>query len=226
VESPKKIFQEIHCAEHRAPVSNGLKKRSANMSSLVTPTMTIMNEYQRRKELGDFGEIVVCEQLSENGYQSCTRIGGNNECYDVEAYKGGQKNLFSIKTRNHTTHTGALKEDPYNLFHNGKKGCDLYAKVQTALKSAHSQNAIPMWATVRVDAERQEYTIYYGRVADLKDKRYVPMSQNDRLWHHKLAENVFDPRINPEWSNVKKKILPTPSPSSRLQKPIQQPPLR
>jgi hypothetical protein len=171
----------------------------------------IMND-RRIKELGEFGEIVVCEHLRKNGYQSCTHIGGVNECYDAEAYKGGQKHLFSIKTRNHTTHTGALKEDDYNLFHNGKKGGDPNAKVRTALKIAHNQNAIPMWATVRVDAGRQEHTIYAGRVVDLKDKRYVPMGANDRLWHHKLAENVFDPRIKPEWSNVKKKILRTPLP--------------
>jgi hypothetical protein len=174
------------------------------------PTMSIMNEYQRRTQLGDFGEIVVCEQLSKNGYQNCTRIGGNNECYDVEAYKGGQKHLFAIKTRNHTTHTGDIKRDYYNLLFNGKKGGDPYAKVQTALKNAHSQNAISMWATVRVDAGRQQYTICYGRVADLEDKRFVPMDQKDLLWHDKLAKNVFDPRIKLEWSNVKKKILPTP----------------
>src|SRR4029077_9336712 len=34
-----------------------------------------------------------------------------------------------------------------------------------------------MWATVRVDAERQRYGICYGRIADLRDKRNTPMSQ-------------------------------------------------
>ena len=191
-------------------LDQGNRERLPTKVIIKKQGVIIMNDYQRIRELGEFGEIVVCEQLSKNGYQSCTRIGGNNECYDVEAYKGGQKHLFSIKTRNHTTHTGDLIKDYYNLFHNGKKGGDPYARVQTALKNAHSQNAISMWATVRVDAGRQEYTICYGRVTDLKDKRYVPMGPNDLLWHRKLAENVFDPRIKSEWSNVKKKILPSP----------------
>jgi hypothetical protein len=163
-----------------------------------------MNEYQRRNELGRLGEIVVCEQLTKNGWQNCTHIGGINKCYDAEAYKGGQKHLFSVKTRNHTTDKNDLKKNYYNLFHNPKKKSDPNAQVRIALEIAHSQNAIPMWATVRIDAGRQEYTVYYGRVSDLKDKRHVPMSPNDRLSHQKLVENVFDRRIKPEWSNVKR----------------------
>ena len=164
-----------------------------------------MNEYQRRKELGDFAELVVCEQLAKNGWQNCRLIGGFNPCYDIEAYKGGQEHLFSVKTRNHTTHTGDLKKDDYNLFHRRQKESDFHAVVKTALEIAHSQNAIPMWATATVDAGQQKYTICDGRVADLKGKRYGPMGPNDRLRHHKLAENVFDPSIKPEWSNVKRR---------------------
>src|SRR5215831_16552276 len=85
------------------------------------------------------------------------------------------------------------------------KESDFHAVVKTALEIAHSQNAIPMWATATVDAGQQKYTICDGRVPDLKDKRYVPMGPNDRLRHHKLAENVFDPSIKPEWSNVKRR---------------------
>ena len=164
-----------------------------------------MNEYQRRSELGRFGEIVVCEQLTKNGRQNCTHIGGINRCFDAEAYKSGQKHLFAVKTRNHTTDKNELKKDCYNLFYNKTKGGDPYAEVRIALGIAHSQNAIPMWAAVTVDARQQKYTIYYGRVADLPDKRYIPMSPSDRLRHHKLAEDVYDPRIDPNWSNVKRK---------------------
>jgi hypothetical protein len=47
--------------------------------------------------------------------------------------------------------------------------------------------------------------IYYGRVIDLPDKRYIPMGPSDRLKHLKLAQDELDPRINPMWSNVKLK---------------------
>jgi hypothetical protein len=164
-----------------------------------------MNEYQRRKEIGDYGEMVVCEQLAKSGWQNCTHIGGFNPCYDIEAYKGGQKHLFSVKARNHTRYTGEIKKDDYNLFHRKRKEDDFNAQVREGLRIAHNQNATPMWATVRVDAERQKYGICYGRVADLKDKRYAPMSPSAILSHDKLAWDVFDERIKPEWSNIRSK---------------------
>jgi len=163
-----------------------------------------MNEYRRRSELGRFGKIVVYEELANNGWQNCTHIGGI-KCFDIEAHKGGQKHLFHVETRNHTTDENDVKKNPYNLFHNKKKESDPNAEVKKALGIAISQNAIPMWATVRVDAGQQKYTICDGRVTDLPDQRSVPMGPNDILKHHKLGENVFDPRIKSEWSNVKRK---------------------
>ena len=77
--------------------------------------------------------------------------------------------------------------------------------VNAAFEIARGRSATPMWAAVRVDTARQRFDIYYGRVIDLPDKRYILMGPSDRLKHLKLAKDEFDPRINPMWSNVKRK---------------------
>jgi hypothetical protein len=161
-----------------------------------------MSENRRTSELGRFGETVVCERLAQNRY-SCNYLGGTNRCFDIEAYKDGQKFLFSVKTRNHTTYRGDIKQDYYNLFFSRKPG-DPYAVVNTAFEIARGRSATPMWAAVRVDTARQRFDIYYGRVIDLPDKRCIPMGPSDRLKHLKFTQDEFDSRIKPAWSNVKR----------------------
>src|SRR5262249_45872663 len=160
-----------------------------------------MVENRRRSELGRFGETVVCERFAQDGY-SCTYLGGANRCFDIEAYKDGQRLLISVKTRNHTTYTGDIKKDYYNLFFS-RNPRDRHAVVNAAFEIAQSRGAIPMWAAVRVDTASQRFDIYYGRVIDLADKRYIPMDPSDRFKHLKLAQDEFDPRIKAAWSNVK-----------------------
>jgi hypothetical protein len=89
--------------------------------------------------------------------------------------------------------------------------------VNAALEIARDRCAIPMWAAVRVDTVRQRFDIYYGRVIDLPDRRHVAMSPSDRLKHLKLAQDEFDARIKPAWSNVKKPELHSPGSSFDLQ---------
>jgi hypothetical protein len=140
------------------------------------------------------------------GRSGCRHLGGTNPCFDVEAYtKDGQKELWSVKTRNHTTCTGATKSDDYNLHCNGKPG-DPMAQVRAAEEIRRSQNAIPMYAAVTVDAPHQRYDVRLGRIDDLPNKRYIPMSLKARRERDKIiAENEFDSRIKPEWSNVRSK---------------------
>jgi len=164
----------------------------------------VMVENRRKTELGRFGETVACERLAQNGYSSCTYLGGTNRCFDIEAYKNGQKFLFSVKTRNHTTYTGDTKKDYYNLFFS-RNPSDPYAVVNAAFEIARGRSAIPMWTAVRVDTASQRFDIYYGRVIDLPDKRYIPMGPSDRLKHLKLAQDEFDRRIKAAWSNVRRK---------------------
>jgi hypothetical protein len=163
-----------------------------------------ITESQRRHQLGRYGELITLETLEQMGRSRCRHLGGTNPCFDIEAYnKDGQKELWSSKTRNHTTCTGATKNDDYNLLCNGKPG-DPMAQVREAEDIARSQNAVPMYAAVTVDAPRQRYDIRFGRIDDLPNKRYIPMGPRARLERDKIiAENEFDSRINPAWSNVR-----------------------
>jgi hypothetical protein len=159
---------------------------------------------QRRKsELGRFGETVVAEHLAESGYK-CVSLGGYFPCFDIEASRNTQQHLISVKTRNHTTDKNLEKTDCYNLFYPKNKGGEPDAIVRVAAEIAQARNAIQMWAAVRVDVERQMYDIYWGFVDDLENKKQIPMSPSDRRRHKKLAENVFDPRIDATWSNVRR----------------------
>jgi hypothetical protein len=98
---------------------------------------------------------------------------------------------------------GDIKKDYYNLFFS-RNPRDRYAEVNAAFEIAQSRGAIPMWAAVRVDTPRQRFDIYYGRVIDLPDKRYIPMGPSDRLKHLKLAQDEVDLRIKSAWSNVRR----------------------
>jgi hypothetical protein len=178
-------------------------------------TKGVFNMSHRTTELGRYGEIVVCEYLAKNGWHNCTLTGGTNRCFDIKAYRAGQTFLFSVKTRNHTTYTGEIKKDYYNLFFS-RKPDDPYAVVNAAFEIASGGSAIPMWAAVRVDTASQRFDIYYGRVIDLPDKRYIPMDPSDRLKHLKLAEHEFDLRIKPAWSNVRKRANPLGGAGSEL----------
>jgi hypothetical protein len=76
-------------------------------------------------------------------------------------------------------------------------------RCKMAVGIAQRRNAIQMWAAVRVDVVRQRYDIHWGLVADLTNKKQIPMSPSDRRSHRALASNAFDPRIEARWSNVK-----------------------
>ena len=91
------------------------------------------------------------------------------------------------------------------MFYKKKRGDDVDAGVRIADQKAQQRNAIQMWAAVRVDVERKVYDIYYGFVDDLKNKKQIPMSPDDRRRHKKLAENVTDQRIIATWSNVRRR---------------------
>jgi hypothetical protein len=166
-----------------------------------------MQEHRRKSALQKFGETVVFERLSKLGYE-CVYLRDYFPCFDIEAHKNGQTSLVSVKTRNHTTDKNEEKRDCYNLFYPKKKGGDPEAVVRTAAEIAQRCDATQLWAAVRVDVRSQQYDVYWGAVADLANKKQIPMSPSDRRRHRTLAVNVFDSRIDARWSNVGKFRLP------------------
>jgi hypothetical protein len=166
-----------------------------------------MFEHLRRGALGQFGEAVVLDHLAKDGY-TCTRLGGHHRCFDILASKANKRYLVSVKTRNHTTDKNDEKKDSINLLYAKRKGGGGSAggpdsEVIAAAALAQKYKADQMWAHVRVDVGRQVYDIYHGLIDDLTNKKRIPMSPSDRLRHKKLADCVFDQRIDAKWSNVK-----------------------
>jgi hypothetical protein len=96
----------------RTPCASGEFVRGINTTECKREG-AMMNEALRRKQLSQFGETVVFEQLEKNGYR-CTFIGVNSPYFDIEAYnKSKHKFLVQVKTRNHTFATGEIKTDTY-----------------------------------------------------------------------------------------------------------------
>jgi len=78
------------------------------------------------------------------------------------------------------------------------------AQVREAEEMARSQNAISTWIAVTLDARRQCRDVRFGRIDELPNKRVIPMSLKARRDRRRIiVENKFDPRIKPEWSNVR-----------------------
>lgn len=167
-----------------------------------------MQEHRRKSALQKFGETLVFEHLSKLEYE-CAYLGDYFPCFDIEARKNGQPFVVSVKTRNHTTDKNEGKRDGYNLAYPKKKGGDPDAVVKMAAEIAQRRSATQLWAAVRVNVRRQKYDVYWGLVADLANKKQIPMSPSDRRRHRTLALDVFDLRIDPRWSNVRKLRLPT-----------------
>src|SRR5262249_28470001 len=79
-----------------------------------------------------------------------------------------------------------------------RPGTHLGTSAATATESEYCSR----FPCVRVDVEPQIYDIYWGLIDDLPNKKVVPMSPTDRGGHERLAEGVFDLRIEVGWSNV------------------------
>ena len=78
-----------------------------------------MFEQRRKRALGQFGEDVVFDHLAKDGYK-CIRLGGHR-CFDILASKANENFLWSVKTRNHTTHKNEEKKTTTTCFARGRK---------------------------------------------------------------------------------------------------------
>ena len=154
----------------------------------------------RTEELGQFGATKVVEALTKKGY-ACTIFEGNHPLFDILAVRGDDRRIISIKTRNATTSKNTEKRDGYSLLYSRQKA-DPEARVRAAAAMARAYNAKAYFACVRVDVDGQIYDIYWGLIDNLPNKKVVPMSPTDRERHERLAEGVFDQRIEARWSNV------------------------
>jgi hypothetical protein len=160
----------------------------------------MITESERRRQVGRYGEMIGVETIKRM-YPWTKYSGATNPCFDAEAVdENGQKFFIAMECRNHTTSNGKIKEDPYNLL------CNRKSQDREAFEILRRENAIGIWLAVTIDAPRQRRDVRMGRINDLPNPRYIPMSAKARAERDNIIEeNVFDPRIKPEWSNVRAK---------------------
>jgi hypothetical protein len=175
----------------------------AILPSLTTQSMSnrrVLTETERRKELGDWGEVKALELLRRPGSSFKNARDVNQETHnhpfgDIYAERDRRRLLLGVKTRNMYQVSGKLNGE-YNI---RKKGADV-------LSIARRYNADLGWVAIQVIPERQTFNAYFGTIAEIeesKERFSIPMMKPDKTARYvRLGqENEFDSSIRPEWSN-------------------------
>ena len=160
-----------------------------------------MNEYERRKALGDWGEIKAadllrCATLSFQKVRDVNVETRNHPFGDMYAERGNECFLIGVKTRNQYQNQ---KRGPLNETYNiKKKGADVRA-------IGDRYQAELAWVVIQVIPELQQFNAYFGTIAQIveeKERFSIRMKPEYTRDYLRLGvPNEFDPSIRPEWSN-------------------------
>lgn len=156
----------------------------------------------RQQALGDYGEDRARELLLGRGFDPVEKMPRNFPFFDLMAKQGARRLLFSVRTRNKFTASGALKKDNYNLY--TKPG-----HYEAAAKIAKFFRAKLCWVAVTVDTRTKTFCAYTGDVAKLPSPKCIPMHPTKHVPHHDcLATDVLDATIVKSWSNTIVRRIP------------------
>jgi hypothetical protein len=150
----------------------------------------------REQELGDYGEDRARELLLARGFDPVEKMPKNFPFFDLMAKRGARRFLFSVRTRNKSTASGAVKKDNYNLY-------TKHGHFEAATKIAKFFAAKLCWVAVTVDTRTKTFSAYTGDVSKLPSPKYIPMHPTKHVPHHDwLATSVPDKTILKSWSNI------------------------
>ena len=158
-----------------------------------------MDEYARRKALGDWGEAKALELMKRqaSGFAKARDVNAethNHPFGDIYAEHRQSRVLIGVKTRCMYQKSGPLNET-YNV---KKKGHDVLAV-------ARRYNADLAWIAIQVIPELQTFNAYYGTIAQLEEQKErfsIRMKPEYTPQYLRLGQvNEFDPSIRSEWSN-------------------------
>ncbi|QDF68526.1 hypothetical protein FJQ87_10635 [Shewanella sp. SNU WT4] len=125
-------------------------------------------EYQRKKSLGELGELFAVKALVDQCYDKIRNLNDvkmNFPYADLYGEIDGQKQVISVKARNMYQSNGALNST-YNL----GDDCRVLAKV-----AEDAFDAEACWMAVQFDTET--YTIYMGKLSELIDRNSIPLKR-------------------------------------------------
>jgi hypothetical protein len=158
-----------------------------------------MDEYARRKALGNWGEAKALELLNRprSGFLNARDVNAqtNNHPFgDIYAERGSERFLIGVKTRNRYNDKGKLNSE-YNV---QKKGHDVAAV-------ARPYKAALAWITVQVIPELQTFNAYFGTLLQIKEHKErfsIPMKPEQTAGYFRLgSEDEFDRTLRREWTN-------------------------
>ena len=140
---------------------------------------------ERAKYLGNIGEELAAKLLDENNFHNIVNLNEKIENFpfaDIEAKKGGDKFLISVKIRNRYESSGKINSR-YKLGENS------YSEISKLLKKDEYKNHIPAWVAISIEAHT--YDAYFGTIEQLKGSTGVNMSESAKEDYIKFAIGAF-----------------------------------
>ena len=172
---------------------------------------------ERISKLGRLGEDLVAERLKHHGYTNIENLNVRRHNYpfgDLLATKNGIRYFIGVKARNEMRQGDVGLNESYNLVlipdapnKRLKEQGKTTDQITTMLLAEVSKLAIgldgtPAWATVSIRPREGTYSAYFGPVAQIGNRRSVPMTPRDSAKYDCLARDLPDPRITIDLLNV------------------------
>ena len=172
---------------------------------------------ERITKLGRLGEDLVAEQLRDQGFADVENLNLRRHNYpfgDLLATKDGVRYFIGVKARNEMRQGNVGLNEAYNLvlisdpvnarLKEQRKTTDQITSMLLAEVSAlaASLDATPAWATVSIRPRVGTYSAYFGLVAQLGNRRSVPMTPKACATYQCLARDRSDPRVTIDLLNA------------------------
>jgi hypothetical protein len=172
---------------------------------------------ERITKLGRLGEDLAAERLSEHGFTDIENLNLRRNNYpfgDLLATKDGVRYFIGVKARNemrqgdvglNESYNLVLISDPVNrrLKERGKARDQITAMLLAEVgRLATTLDATPAWVTVTIRSRVGTYSAYFGPVAQLGNRRSVPMTPKACEAYLCLARDLSDQRVTMDSLNV------------------------
>jgi hypothetical protein len=172
---------------------------------------------ERITKLGRLGEDLVAERLPDQGFTDIENLNLRRHNYpfgDLLATKNGIRYFIGVKARNEMRQGDVGLNESYNLVlifdpvnarlkEQGKTTDQITSMLLAEVSAlAAGLDATPAWATVSIRPRAGTYSVYFGLVAQLGNRRSVPMTPNACASYQCLARNRPDPRVTLDLLNA------------------------
>jgi hypothetical protein len=173
---------------------------------------------ERTTRLGRLGEDLVRERLFHHHFTDVENLNlarHNHPFGDLLATKNGVRYFIEVKARNEMRQGDVGLNGSYNLVRisdavkaklkgQGKTTDQITGLLLSEVSQRAAElDATPAWATVAIRPSIGTYSAYFGLVAELGNRRSVPMTPEACAKHRCcLARDLLDSRVTLDLLNV------------------------